>query len=127
VKSIGLQATSLAGAANLPSFADVLGVKESSKSEPSNAALSIPEIRENLAFAIESVLMRMGIPVDPALSFIAGEDGSAHLEGDHDRGAEIEANLQDDLVVRELVGQLVGSAAGADRRIILHTIPSTLN
>jgi len=123
VKSIGQQATSLAGAANLPSFADVLGVKESSKPESSNTPLSVPEIRENLAFAIESVLTRMGIPLDPALSFVAGEDGTAHLEGDHDRGAEIEANLQDDPVVRELVGQLLGSAAGADRRIVLHTIP----
>jgi len=128
VKSIGLHATSLAGAANSPSFADVLGLKASSKPDPSNPApsnpaISVPEIRENLAFAIESVLTRMGIPLDPALSFVAGEDGTAHLEGDHDRGAEIEANLQDDPVVRELVGQLLGSAAGADRRIVLHTIP----
>ena len=83
----------------------------------------MPEIRENLAFAIESVLKQMGVPLDPALSFVADEDGTVRLEGDHERGAEIEANLQDNPVVRGLVGQLLGSAAVADRRIVLHSIP----
>ena len=120
VKSLGRQAASLAGATDAPSFADVFGSKE-----PTEPKLSVLETREKLASAIEAVLTRMGVPIDPAISFVAEDDGSAHLEGDHERAAEIEANLREDPTVRGLVEKLLGSAAGADLRIVLHSIPTS--
>ena len=114
------KAASLVGTAGTTSFADVFAAKSS------DAEVSVREIRENLATAIESVLTRMGIPIDPALSFVANEEGGVRLEGDHERAAEIEANLQDDANIQALADKLLGSAVGADRRIVLHTISTDL-
>jgi hypothetical protein len=97
-------------------FADVLA------SEKASSETSIRDIREKLTSAIESILESLGIPADPAMSFIAGGDGSIMLEGDHKRAVEIEGTLNDDSTVRSLVNRLSALASGADRRLVLHSI-----
>jgi hypothetical protein len=125
IQSISQGARSLADSAGdasadpAKSFASVLS------SDPSAPTTTVAEIRQKLASAIESVLAKIGIPADPAMTFSADQDGAIRLESDHERTVEIEGTLNEDAAVRELTNQLAANASGADRRLVLHSIAAT--
>ena len=123
VESLGKAAASYGKPDGEPST-DAVSFAEVLASEKAASETSIQEIREKLASAIESVLGDIGIPTDPAMTFFAGTDGTLSLESDHERAAEIEANLNEDASIRTLANQLSASASNADRRMVLHSIGS---
>lgn len=119
IAAIGDKTAALTKSASPSSFADVLSTSETAKTDN---AEPVSRIRERLANVVTESLSSMGISLDPALAFVAGEDGQLHLEDANSRAAEIEANLRDNPEVRSLVNQLLGTANLADRRLVLHSV-----
>ena len=97
-------------------FAQVL------EAQTAERGASVQELRAKLTTAIESVLQQMDLPADPALTFVARDDGTLQLEGDHPRAAELESNLRDAVDVQSLTAELTKLSSGADRRLVIHQV-----
>lgn len=127
IDTIGDKAASITQATSA-SFSEVMAQSPTVKDSDAVAHAGkdqgepISRIRERLADAITQLLGGIGVPLDPPLAFVAGEDGHLHLENAHPRAAEIEANLRESPEVSSLTGQLLGSANAADRRLVLHSV-----
>lgn len=121
VEAIGNKAAALSKPASGNTFAEVLS-HESGTSSSTGETEPITSIREKLAKVVTETLNSIGVPLDPALTFIAGEDGNLHLETPHPQAAEIEANLRENSDVRLLASQLLGAPSLADRRLVLHSV-----
>jgi hypothetical protein len=120
-EALGDKAAALTKPVSSSSFADALSTTESA--DATNAE-PVSRVRERLAKVVTESLSSMGVSLDPALSFVAGEDGQLHLEENHPQAAEIEAELRDNQEIRALVHQLLGSSHLADRRLVLHSVSS---
>ncbi len=119
VASLGKAAASLTDVVTKSSFAETLA------GESSSPSVSVQQTREKLTSAIEQVLTRLGVGLDPPVLFNADDDGYLQLERDHPRAAEIEANLNENASIQELVAQLVHTGTAADRHLVLHSVSGT--
>jgi hypothetical protein len=118
-EALGDKAAALTKSASPSSFAETLSTTATADA---NHAEPLSRIRERLAKVVTESLSSIGVSLDPALTFVAGEDGQLHLEEPHPRAAEIEANLRDNPEVRSLAAQLLESSNLADRRLVLHSV-----
>jgi hypothetical protein len=103
------------------SFNEVLHA-DSASSGATSSGPSVHEIRNKLSSTIEELLSTMGIGLNPPIEFDVAADGTLQVSGDHERAAEIEANLSGDETVQKLVYDLMSKGSLADRHLVLHSI-----
>jgi hypothetical protein len=101
-------------------FAEVLSSEASTAKAGEGEPIS--RIREKLAKAVSESLGSLDVSLDPALTFVVGENGQLQLEGAHPQAAEIEAKLRDNSEIQLLAARLLESPNVADRRLVLHSV-----